>query len=279
LSTDGEHIERLCYLGLRGNRAQSRSRQPAHMFDDRVGSILRALRIRRGLRQSDVARLASVSDTTVSRLERGQLETLSVAVIRRVARVLEVRMDFAPWSRRGDLHRFATAEHAALVEYIVRRLESLGWIARAEVSFSHAGERGFVDILAWHAATRTVLVIEVKTEIVDIGEALGTFDRKRRLAPTIARGLGWDVASLGAALIVQDTRTNRRRVAAHRATIGTQLPQDGRRLGGYLHRPGGSVAAVAFWTNNHPGTLRPTKPGSRRVRRANSCSIRPLRAR
>ena len=49
------------------------------------------------------------------------------------------------------------------------------------------GERGVIDILAWHAATRTLLVIELKTEIVDINELMGTVDRKRRLAATVAR--------------------------------------------------------------------------------------------
>lgn len=246
------------------------------MFDDRVGAILRAVRIRRGLRQVDVARLALVSAMTVSRVERGQLEALTVHTIRRVARVLEVRMDFAPWSRGGDLQRFATAEHAALVEAVTRVLVELGWAVRAEVSFNERGERGFIDLLAWDARTRTLLVIEVKTEIVDVGELLGTLDRKRRLADAIAGGIGWNPVAVAAALIVENTRTNRRRVADHRATIRTQLPEDGRRLRAFLHHPEASLAAVAFWTNKHPGFVRQQRPGSRRVRRANSCSARRL---
>jgi transcriptional regulator with XRE-family HTH domain len=251
------------------------------MFDDRVGAILRALRIRRGLRQVDVARLAFVSSATVSRLERGRFESLSLKVIRRVAGVLEVRMDFTPWSRHGDLHRFATAEHAGLVETVVRALVELGWEPRAEVSFSRQGERGFVDILAWHAASATLLVIEVKTEIVDVGETLGTFDRKRRLAGGIARELGWVPRVMAGALIVADTSTNRRRVGAHAATIRTQLPEDGRRMRAFLRHPGvaapaGSRAGVIFWSNNRPGNVRKARLGARRVRRANSCSGRGL---
>lgn len=34
-----------------------------------------------------------------------------------------------------------------------------------EVSFSIYGQRGVIDILAWHAATRSLLVIELKTEM------------------------------------------------------------------------------------------------------------------
>jgi transcriptional regulator with XRE-family HTH domain len=256
------------------------------MFDDRVGAILRAVRIRRGLRQVDVAYLAFVSAMTVSRIERGRFESLSVGAIRRVARALDVRMDFSPWSRHGDLHRFATAEHAALVEAVVRGLMELGWEARAEVSFSHAGERGFIDLLAWHGATGTLLVIEVKTEIVDVGETLGTFDRKRRLAAPIAGGMGWKPRVVAAALIVEETTTNRRRIAQHSATIRSQLPEDGRRMRAFMRHPGassllssrsGAVAGVIFWSNKHQGFVRKRRPGSRRVRRANSCSARVCR--
>ncbi len=244
------------------------------MFDDRVGAILRAVRIRRGLRQSDVGELASVSAMTVSRMERGKFETLSLRAIRQVARALEVRIDVAPWSRHGDLHRFATAEHAGQVESIVGRLVSLGWEARAEVSFSQAGERGFIDILAWHAATRTLLVIEVKTEVVDVGELLGTFDRKRRLAATISRGIGWDPVNIASAVIIRDSRASRQRVADHLATMRSQLPDDGHRFRAFLKSPGGPLAAIAFWQNKHPGLATQRRPSNRRVRRANSCSRR-----
>jgi transcriptional regulator with XRE-family HTH domain len=250
----------------------------AAMFDDRVGSIIRAVRIRRGLRQVDVARLAFVSDATVSRIERGHLDELTLRVIRRVARALEIRMDLAPWSRGGDLHRFATAGHAELVESVLRTLLTLGWEARTEVSFSHAGERGFVDILAWHAETRTLLVIEIKTEIVDVGETLGTLDRKRRLASRIAAGFGWMPAGVSTALIALDTRTNRRRIRAHDASFRSLLPADGRRLRAFLRNPSiGMVGAAAFWTNRHPGSVRQRRGGTRRVRRLDSC-VRRTRA-
>jgi hypothetical protein len=68
-----------------------------------------------------------------------------------------------------------------------------GWSIAPEVSFSIWGERGLIDILAWHAPTRSLLVIELKTAIVDVSGLVGTVDRKRRLAPEIARSRGWQV--------------------------------------------------------------------------------------
>src|SRR5262245_4042767 len=191
------------------------------MDDQRVGALLRVLRIRRGLRQVDVAVLAGVSDQTISRIERGRLEEVNVGILRRVARALEARFEVSVWTRSGDIERLADHRHAGLVEAVTTTLVDCDWIARPEVSFSLAGERGLIDILAWHQATRSLLVIEVKTEIVDVGELLGTLDRKRRLAPEVARRLGWDPAAYGTALIVDDSTTNHRRIREHGATFGS----------------------------------------------------------
>src|SRR5215211_7706863 len=181
------------------------------MDDQRVGALLRVLRLRRGLRQVDVAALAGVSDQTISRIERGHLASLSVAMLRRVARVLEARLDLRLWTRAGEVERLASALHADLVESLLAALRADGWVVRPEVSFNLDGERGLVDIVGWHPTTRSSLLIEVKTEIVDVGEVVGTFDRKRRLAPRIARMLQFDPESISAALVVADTRTNHRR--------------------------------------------------------------------
>jgi transcriptional regulator with XRE-family HTH domain len=227
----------------------------------------------------DVAVLARVSHSTISRIERGQIDTLSLHVLRAVGRAVDVRLELAPWSRRGDLVRFATADHAELVEAVIAELRMLGWDARAEISFNEYGERGFIDILAWHASTRTLLVIEVKTEIVDVGEVLGTLDRKGRLAPSIARGLGWHATSVARALIVAEGRTNRRRVAAHAATFASALPSDGRTLRAYLRHPTGTLGAVSFWSRAHPGDDRQLRTAHRRVRRsAAALSVRESRS-
>ena len=42
-----------------------------------------------------------------------------------------------------------------------------------EVSFSIYGERGVIDILAWHPGRRALLIIELKTDIVDVNELVG----------------------------------------------------------------------------------------------------------
>jgi transcriptional regulator with XRE-family HTH domain len=61
------------------------------MDDQRFGTVIRTLRIRRRLTQADLARLCGVSRATISRAERGHLEALSVRTIRSIAAALDVR--------------------------------------------------------------------------------------------------------------------------------------------------------------------------------------------
>ena len=250
------------------NRRTSGAGHTRPMQDLAFGVRVRSVRVRHGMRQFDVAIRAGVSDATVSRIERGHIDSVSVRALRAVASALEIRVDLTPRWRGGDLERAVSARHARLAEAAIRWLAAVpGWVVRPEVSFSIYGERGIIDLLAWHEDRRALLVIELKTEIVDVGETIGTLDRKARLAGTVAADLGWAADSVSVSLIVADGRTNRRRLSDHAATFRAALPDDGRRLRGWLRKPVGRVQALTFLPDRHPSTARPTGSVSCRVRR------------
>ena len=227
------------------------------MTDQRFGAAIRFLRIRRGWRQVDLAARAGVSQSTVSRMERGHLATLTLEAIRLVAAALDLRVDVLGRWRGGDLDRLLGAGHSALHEAVARHLDRrAGWRFASEVSFSNYGDRGIIDLLAWHEPTRSLLVIELKTEFVDMNELIGTLDRKRRNATQIARKRGWLVEPSGVSVwvIVADTSTNRHRATDHRAMLGTAYPSDGRSMRGWLRTPIGEIRCLSFWPVSHPGT-------------------------
>jgi hypothetical protein len=142
------------------------------------------------------------------------------------------------------------ARHSALHESIARFFASLpGWVVVPEVSFSVFGERGVIDILAWHAASRSLLVIELKTAIVDVQALVADMDRKRRLASGIARDHGWDAAIVSCWVIVAGERTNQRRIAAHRTMLRAAFPSDGRAMQGWLRRPVTAIRCLSLWTD------------------------------
>jgi transcriptional regulator with XRE-family HTH domain len=258
-----EYIEHL----YERERPTIASRNTRAVDDLRFGAVIRAARIRRRWRQEDLATAAGVSDATVSRIERGHLDGLTLRVVRRVAAALEVRIEILPRSRGADLDRMVNARHSALAERVLARIAGLpGWIERPEVSFGIYGERGVVDILAWHAVRRALLVIELKTEIIDVGELLGTLDRKRRLGAAISEPLGWKPATVSAWLIVGEGMTNRRRVDAHAATFRAALPSDGHAVRKWLANPAEELRAVSFFSYRPVGTVRSGSRGNRRVR-------------
>jgi hypothetical protein len=65
---------------------------PRATVPERLPSVVRALRIRKGLTQSELAQRGGVVDATISRIERGRLHP-STAVIRRLAAALEVSVE------------------------------------------------------------------------------------------------------------------------------------------------------------------------------------------
>lgn len=160
------------------------------MRDLDLGRLVRALRRRRGWGQEDCARRARVDRSTWSNLERGRIDRMALATVRLCLAVLEVRIDLVPRWHGSQLPRLLDEWHATLQAAWKARLERWGWVVRVEASFNRFGDRGRVDLLAWHPAMRIIVVVEIKTEIADVQELLGGLDVKRRVAPHLARSMG-----------------------------------------------------------------------------------------
>ena len=174
----------------------------------------------------------------MSLLERGHVDSLSVRSLRRVAAMLDLRLEWEAGFRGGELARLRDADHARLCEWLARRLESLSWLVAPEVSFNHYGDRGRIDLLAYEPIRRVLVVIEVKTVVADIQDVLGALHVKQRIARGEARRIGWDPASVVPMLVLREGSTNRRRVAAH-ARLFASLAGRGHAAAGWLRRPAG----------------------------------------
>ena len=130
-------------------------------------------------------------------------------MLRTLVDALGARLDCRLLWNGEALDRLLDESHAALVETVVLWLTSLGWEVATEVSFSIRGERGSIDVLAFHPATATLLVVEVKSVVPDVQATFVTLDRKTRLASEIARGRGWRPSRLGRLLVVVGPRVSR----------------------------------------------------------------------
>jgi transcriptional regulator with XRE-family HTH domain len=237
------------------------------MDDQRTGHILRALRHRKDWRQQDLADRAGISCTMVSRIERGALASIPLGKIRELAETLGAGFDTIVRWPGADLGRLLDARHAAMHETMATLLGGLdGWVFEPEVSFSIYGERGIIDILAWNPGRRMLLVIELKTEVVEVSGLLGTMDQRRRLAPEIAARYGWRPVAVSTWVVVAESRTNRRAVSAHANVLRAKMPVDGRGIAGWLRNPATRVDALSFLPFRHGVTVRRPLAPVKRVR-------------
>jgi DNA-binding XRE family transcriptional regulator len=145
------------------------------------------LRRRQNRTQAEHARRAGIGRWAVVEIERAALDRLRLADIERSFDSLACRIKLDAYYRGAAAERLLDEAHALLVGAFLEVLRRYGWEVRVEASFSEWGERGSIDILAWHAGERALLVVEVKSELSGLDVTLRPLDVKTRLAPTIAR--------------------------------------------------------------------------------------------
>jgi transcriptional regulator with XRE-family HTH domain len=240
----------------------------------RFGVVVRALRRRRGWRQSDLASAAGISQSLVSLLERGHGDRVAFGTLARVAASLDARAGIDLRWRGGELERLIDADHGVLTAGMARRLRRLGWEVRIEVTYAIYRATGSIDVLAWHPPSASLLVIEIKTEITSAEATMRRLDEKVRLAPAIAmERFGWRPHSVSRMLVVQDASTARRRIARADDLFSLQFPDRGTRLRAWLAVPTGPTSGLLFMSPSNPrGRIR--KAGGRhRVRQPDGPSM------
>jgi transcriptional regulator with XRE-family HTH domain len=238
------------------------------VFDPaRIGRSLRAIRVRLGLRQADVARRAGCSRSFVSKVERGLARSGDVRRVERLCVALGADLDIRIRWRGEGLDRLLDEGHATLIDGFLPVLRTAGWQVALEVTFNEFGDRGSIDIFGWHPATRSLLVVEIKSVVPDAQGTLAPLDRKVRVAPKLARARGWDLATVSRLLVIGDTTTNRERVRRFDELFDVALPIRGRDVRRWLSTPAGPIEGLWFLPDStHRGAPRSTA-GRTRVNR------------
>lgn len=221
-----------------------------------TGRVLRMLRLRRDWRQSDVAEQAGISASAVGRHESGAIGSLRL--LEKHAAVFGLRVDVRVVGRAGSLIRLGDEEHARIVETVAAWFRQHGFLTATEASFSEWGERGRIDLLAFDPTSGTLVIVEVKTQLLDLQDLFGSLDVKERLAATIAERRGWKVSRRITVLAVAHTAANRTVVREHPSLFADF---EARRLTRAALRSGGRRI---HWVKADAG---PWLAGRQRVRR------------
>ena len=209
-----------------------------------------------------------MSQDLVSLIERGRLGGVRVRILDGLAQQIGSDLSVTLRWRGGDIDRLLDEGHAVLLGRAAASLETAGWTVMPEVTFAIYADRGSIDILAWHPPTSTVLVVEVKTQLVSIEETLRTHDMKARVAIRVARERsGWPGRVVARMLVLPDSSTPRRRVARHSSLLARPSPLAGVAARTWLRAPSDATGLLLFlpFTNVVRGRCGPVS--RRRVRK------------
>jgi len=226
---------------------------------------MRSLRARNRWRQRDLAARAGLSRDGVSRVERGKLDGVTIGTLARLVKALDALLVVEVRWQGADLDRLVDRRHARLQDVTARRLTAAGWMARVEVSFNHFGDRGSCDVAAWHPATQTLLIVEVKTRLGNIQDTLHRLDVKARLGPVIAAQLTWPKpTAVARALVLGEERTSRRVLARHEMLFASFATRGGA-AARWIRRPTPGPRAL-LWFQSLPDSGDTRVTGQERVR-------------
>ena len=201
-------------------------RPPADDLEVALTAIGRAIATVRTARHVTVAGLAEasgVSGGAISKIEHGRLPGVTVATLAAVCDPLDIRLELVPSGPllRG-LHERSDFVHARCAEAVIEELRSAGWEVREEVPIGDGQGLGFVDILAFHPRRRILLIVEVKTQLRDIGGMLRTLAWYGREAPRVVAPFGWSPNGVAIALVA--LASDEVRTAATHATVRREFP-------------------------------------------------------
>jgi transcriptional regulator with XRE-family HTH domain len=199
-----------------------------------MGEAERALRLvvplavrdtRRALRwtQTELGASIAVSQSQISRFERGRPHAMSLAEVGAALDVLGIRLLFSLEPPHAiPLQR--DAAHARCLAYATRRLRAADWHVRHEVAVREGTRFGWIDILAWNGGTRSLVVIEIKTELRDVGAIQRTLGWYEKQAIGAAHSIGWRPAMVASVLLVLATAANDSTAMENSAIFGQAFP-------------------------------------------------------
>lgn len=191
-----------------------------------IGESRRAI----GWSQRELAARVGCSQSAISRLEH-QRGGCTLALLGRTFDQLGVRARLVvDLPLVVGLRHGRDAAHARCVGAVRRRLERGGWLVATEVEIAEGRSHGWIDLLALHPGTRVLLVIEVKTQLRDIGGLERQIGWYERAAWAAAHRHGWRPGAVRAAVLLLDSLENHEALRDQRTTLRASYPVRADRL-------------------------------------------------
>lgn len=220
------------------------------------GSACRDARVGLDLSQADLAGALGIHRGHLANIEAGRTN-ISLDLMDRIADRLGQRLELIVHPPRFVSTRSAhDTVHAWCSGYAARRLSPAGWQVAREVDISAGGARGWIDLLAFEPASATLLIIEIKTRLDDLGAVERQVGWYERHAMGAANRRGWRPQRVVVWLLALASEEVEGTVSGNRDLIGQAFP-------------GRAVEMLAMLEGSRPGYRRAAAlidPASRRTR-------------
>jgi len=175
--------------------------------------------------QRELALAVGVSRSHIAGVESGRVNP-SIDLVWRVADRLGIEIEIVHRppilvGRRtsGDL------VHARCSGYVGGRLEGAGWAVRREVEVKADRVHGWIDLLAFEPVTRTLVIVEIKTRLDDVGAVERQIGWYERHAIDVALPFGWRPRRVLSWLILLASREVEDALVAHRQLLRRSFPE------------------------------------------------------
>ncbi len=174
--------------------------------------------------QQQLADAVGVARGYIAMVEGGRANP-SLDLVTRVAEALEMQVDLVvrpPMVIRGHSQR--DVMHARCSGYVDRRLRVAGLLTAREVEVVHARSHGWIDLLAFDPRSGTVVIVEIKTGLDDLGALERQISWYERSAFESAHRLGWRPSRSVTWLLVLATAEVEAVIRSNRAIFDQAFP-------------------------------------------------------
>jgi transcriptional regulator with XRE-family HTH domain len=179
--------------------------------------------------QQELAKATGVSRSHIAGIETGRVDP-SLDLVWSISDRLGLELQFvgrAPrviQTRRGDL------VHARCSALVDRRMQRAGWETVREVEVAGGRSHGWIDLLAFDPRSRTLIIIEVKTRVDDIGAVERQIGWYERGAYQVAASLGWKPRRTLSWLLLLASDEVESQISLHRHLLKRAFPARAREM-------------------------------------------------
>lgn len=190
-----------------------------------VAATIRSVRFKVRWSERELARRLGTSQRAIQRLESGRLKRIDSDLATRAMRLLGIRISVdANVPALPSRVEQKDGVHGWCSSYLARTLRRRGWEVRAEVEVGRDRFRGWIDLLAFRPSDGTLVVVEIKTRIDDLGRIVRTIGWYARSAGEAASAFGWRPRRVIPLLAVLATAETESRLELQRDLVRGEFP-------------------------------------------------------